>query len=50
VPKPGSGTAAAATNTGVAGANCSRRDARVQFEPPEAARRRANGSAVFVSL
>src|ERR1043165_6016226 len=34
----------------VAGANCSRRDAREQFEPPEAARRRASGPAVFVSL
>src|ERR1043165_10314625 len=34
----------------VAGANCSRRDARVQFAPPEAARRRASGPAVFVSL
>jgi len=47
---PGSGAAAAATNTAAAGANCSRRDARVQFEPPEAARRRANGPAGFVSL
>ena len=28
---PGSGAAAAATNTGVAGANCSRRDAGAQF-------------------
>jgi len=34
----------------VAVANCSRRDARVQFEPSEVARRRASGPAVFVSL
>jgi len=47
---PESGAAAAATNTEVTGANCSRRAARVQFAPPEAARRRANGPAVFVSL
>ena len=51
VPAPGSGAAAAATNTRVAGANCSRRDARVQFEAaPRRLRRRANGPAVFVSL
>jgi len=50
VPTPESGAAAAATNTAVAGANCSRRDARVQLAPPEAARRRASGPAVFVSL
>jgi len=47
---PGSGAAAAATNTAVEGANCSRRAARVQFAPPEAARRRASGPAGFVSL
>jgi len=50
VRNPESGTAAAATNAEAAGANCSRRAARVQFEPSEAARRRANGPAVFVSL
>jgi len=34
-----------------AGANCSRRDARVQFEAaPRRLRRRASGPAVFVSL
>jgi hypothetical protein len=40
-PDSGSGAAAAATNNVVAGANCSRRAAGVQFEPPEAVRRRA---------
>ena len=37
VPKPQSGTVAAATNDEVGRSECSRRDA-VQFEPPEAAR------------
>ena len=45
-----SGAAAAATNAKWQERTGSRRDAGVQFEPPEAARRRANGSAVFVSL
>jgi len=50
MPAPGSGAAAAATNTQWQERDGSRRDARVQFEPPKAARRRASGPAVFVSL
>src|ERR1051325_5332804 len=47
---PGSGAAAAATNTQWQERTGSRRDARVQLEPPEAARRPANGTAGFWSF
>ena len=43
------GMAAAATERASEGAKCGHH-AAVQFEPPEAARRRANGPAVFVRL
>src|ERR1051325_6272842 len=49
-PASGSGTPAAATNRGVTGANCSRRDAGVQFGAAKAAPRAEPGLGGFCQL
>ena len=46
---PGSGAAAAATNNAVAGANCSRRDAGVQFGAARRRLRRRAKARLFLS-